>query len=99
MEWQSAPGYKKLPDNLKILFDLYKGLGNRDFENVLKLSTKLLPTGKIPKSPWNDYFLMTAMLSHIALDQKLAAQKIWGRYEDQQNPTIELRLLRENCFH
>ena len=90
---ESAPCFAKIPSEVMGLVNLYRALGNRDFDQVLKLSSQLLPSSTIKVSRWNDYFLMAAMLANLALEKKDAAKELWDRYENKENPIIELRLL------
>ena len=90
---ESAPCFSNIPPEIMNLVNLYRSLGSRDFDQVLKISTQLLPPGAIKASRWNDYFLMAAMLANLALENKAAAVELWSRYENKENPIIYLRLL------
>ncbi len=90
---ESAPCFANIPPKVMNLVNLYRTLGSRDFDQVLKISTQLLPPGVIEASRWNDYFLRAAMLANYALENKDAVDELWNRYENKENPIIELRLL------
>jgi hypothetical protein len=92
-EIETAPCFSYLPDNIHDWIYLYKAVGNRNFEEILQFSNKLLPTGTIEAEKENNYLLTVAMLAHIVLKHDEAALTLWRRYRDQEQPPIELRLL------
>ena len=75
--------------------DLFKALGNRDFQQVTRLSATMFPGKVIKSTPTNDYLLTTAMLAFIAVEQPGAALDLWNRYDNKEMPTLALRLLSE----
>ncbi|NIM11767.1 MAG: spermidine synthase [Candidatus Aminicenantes bacterium] len=75
--------------------DLFKALGNRDFQQVTRLSATMFPGKVIKSTPTNDYLLTTAMLAFIAVEQPGSAVDLWNRYDNKETPTLALRLLSE----
>ncbi|OQY56631.1 MAG: hypothetical protein B6247_02950 [Candidatus Parabeggiatoa sp. nov. 2] len=90
---EAAPCFTRLPENIRHWFNLYKAVGNRDFEQVWQFSKLLLPDGKIQASENNNYLLMVSMLAHIALKRYEAALALLRRYNRRAEPPIEIRLL------
>jgi len=88
-----ADAYKNLPADVKIKFELYKAVSAREYSKTLNLVYYLLPQKEITPSPENDYYLMLAMMSHIALNENKKAKLLWQNYKNKENPPIELRLL------
>jgi len=90
---ETAPCFSQLPKNIRHWFNLYKAVGNRDFEQVLQFSKLLLPEKKIQASEDNNYLLTVSMLAHIAQENYDAVFTLLGRYNRHSNPPIEIRLL------
>jgi spermidine synthase/MFS family permease len=90
---EAAPCFTHLPDDIHHWINLYKAVGNRDFEQVLQFAKQLLPDGKIKASENNNYLLMVSMLAHIALKRYEAALVLLERYSLRLKPPIEIRLL------
>jgi hypothetical protein len=93
---EAAPCFAQLPPTIQQWANLYKAIGQRNFEQILQFTNELLPqTDSIPVSRENDYLLMVAMLAHITLQDYNHAMMLFGRYT-QKNLNIlpiELRLL------
>ncbi len=100
--WQaidSAPCWNDLPVPVKDMLNLYKAISQRQFEQILPLTTRLLPKGPIISSAKHDYLMMASLLAHIALHQPTAAKLLWERYTTETEPSLELRWLVAVALH
>jgi hypothetical protein len=82
-----------LPAPISKWINLYKAFSYRDYEKSLQYSMQLLPEGKIKVSSENNYLMIVAMISNIALNNNASVRDLYNRYEDRINPPIEIRLL------
>jgi spermidine synthase len=82
-----------LPDPINKWIHMYKAFSYRDYEKSLQYSMQLLPEGKIKASSENNYLLMVAMISNIALKNNAGVRDLYNRYENTIAPPIEIRLL------
>lgn len=73
---------------------VYKAVSYRDYRKALQYSKKLLPAngGHIKPSFTNNYLVMVALWSHIALNEKKEAADLAKQY-DNPNPPVAIRLL------
>jgi predicted membrane-bound spermidine synthase len=89
-----APCFSQLPPTIQQWFNLYKAIGQRNFEQILLFANELLPqTGSIAASQENNYLLMVAMLAHVASQDYNRAMALLERYTQRTDPPVELRLL------
>jgi spermidine synthase len=91
---ESSLCYAGMPDYLKSWVQLYKAVSYRNFKKALEYSIKFIPPGEIKASSKNNYLLMVAMLSNIALQNNYGALYLFNRYENKVDPPIEIRLLK-----
>jgi len=70
----------------------YKMIGFRDWGNIIRFLSRN-PAVTISDTPNNNFILSSQLLAYIALDRKDQAREVWNRYENKENPTLELRLL------
>jgi spermidine synthase len=73
---------------------VYKAVSYRDYGKALQYSKKLLPANgaHIKPSFTNNYLVMVALWSHIALNEKKEAASLAKQYENP-NPPVAIRLL------
>jgi hypothetical protein len=91
---ESAPCFAQLPQTIQQWANLYKAIGQRNFQQILQFANELLPkVGSIADSKENDYLLMVAMLAHIALQEDDRAMALFRRYTQGTTLPVELRLL------
>ena len=91
---ESAPCFAQLPPTIQQWANLYKAIGQRNFQQILQFANELLPkASSIANSKENDYLLMVAMLAHIALQDYNSAMVLFGRYTQGTTLPVELRLL------
>jgi hypothetical protein len=90
---ESSPLYEAQPEGLKRVLSMYKAMSNRDFNEVLRTAERLLPGGTIRADERNNFLLKVVLLSHMALGNHEAAERVWERYEYGESLPIELRLL------
>jgi len=90
---ESAPCWNDLPVPVKEMLNLYTAISQRQFEQILSITSRLLPKGPIISSAEHDYLMMASLLAHIALHQPTAAKLLWERYTTETEPSLELRWL------
>jgi spermidine synthase len=91
---ESSGCYTHLPDPIKNWINMYKAFSYRDYDKSLQYSMKLLREGEIKASSENNYLLMVAMLSNIALNNNAGVRDLYNRYDNMIAPPIEIRLLQ-----
>jgi spermidine synthase len=95
--WKDIEGsrcYGGLPDMARDWVGVYKAVSYRDYGKALQYSKKLLSANgaHIKPSFTNNYLMIVAMLSHIALNEKKEAADLAKQYE-HPDPPIAIRLL------
>jgi hypothetical protein len=95
--WKDIEGsrcYGGLPDMARDWVGVYKAVSYRDYGKALQYSKKLLSANgaHIKPSFTNNYLMIVAMLSHIALNEKKEAADLAKQYE-HPDPPIVIRLL------
>ncbi len=90
---ESAHCFSGLPDDIRNWVSLFKAVGERNHEEVLRLAGALLPDKTIEASTKNNYLLEVSMLAHIVLKHEEAAIDLWKRYRSRSEPPLTLRML------
>ena len=88
---ESAKCFSVLPEETNYWFYLYRAVSRRDFENILKFSSLLLPEESIKPSTENEYLLTAAMLAYIALNEHDKAISLFKRYQNKDKPSLPIR--------
>ena len=88
---ESAKCFSALPEETNYWFYLYRAVSRRDFENILKFSSLLLPEESIKPSTENEYLLTAAMLAYIALNEHDKAISLFERYQNKDKPSFPIR--------
>jgi predicted membrane-bound spermidine synthase len=93
-EIETSRCYGGLPDQARDWLGVYKAVSYRDYGKALQYSRKLLSTNgaHIKPSFTNNYLVMVALWSHIALNEKKEAADLAKKY-DNPNPPVAIRLL------
>ena len=88
---ESAKCFSALPEETSHWFYLYRAVSRRDFKNVLKFSSLLLPEVSNKPSTEIEYLLTAAMLAYIALNEQDKAISLFKRYQNKVKPSLPIR--------
>jgi predicted membrane-bound spermidine synthase len=98
--WESFeryPCYQKLPDVAKDYFSLFKAIGGRDAENMVRLSAKLLEPFHDNAFKHSPNLVRAGMLGYLAQGRREDALQVWKTHAPDgvldQPPDLLMRLV------